>query len=113
MSEQPPIKQVATKASRVSKEFIATVISLVTTAFGVVVALAWNSALSKLFEETLSPGGALTAQFIYAVLVTCIGVAVIVVLSRIAARIDAEPVEFKYPAPKKDPDGEAGSGRAG
>jgi ABC-type uncharacterized transport system fused permease/ATPase subunit len=94
----PPLKHASKKARHLSKEFLATVISLVTTALGVVLALAWNSALTALFAEIIaSPGGKVIALFIYAITITTIGVIVIMSLTRLAERIDAEPVEFKYP----------------
>lgn len=110
MSEQDkggaaaPVAAVARKASRFSKEFLATVISLVTTALGVVVALAWNSALTQLFANWFkeNSAGQVTALFVYALLITAIGVVAIISLARLAARIGAEPVEFKYPAKGKD-----------
>src|SRR5262245_3611299 len=82
------------KATHLSKEFIATVISLVTTAFGVIVALAWNTALTRIFDQFAEPGRQILALLTYALVITAIGVAVIVALSRLAKRIDAEPVEF-------------------
>ncbi len=99
---RPPIQHVTRKATHLSKTFLATLISLLTTAFGVVVALAWNESLSTFFKEVLDPGAQIVALFIYSVTITVIGVSVIVALSKLAARLDAEPVEFKYPAPKKD-----------
>lgn len=96
-----PVGGVTRKAGRFSKEFLATVISLVTTALGVVVALAWNTALSKLFERWFPGNGQVVALFVYAVTITGIGVLVIVSLGKLAARIGAEPVEFKYPAKGK------------
>jgi len=94
---------VARHATRYSKEFIATVISLITTAFGVVVALAWNSALTTLFTELFGGTRAeVAALFIYAVVITGFGVAIIMALARLATRLDAQPVEFKYPAKPKD-----------
>jgi hypothetical protein len=79
-------------------------LAVVTTALGVVLALAWNSALTGLFAELIdSPGGKVAALFAYAIVVTIIGVIVIMSLSRFAERIDAEPLEFKYPVkPKGD-----------
>jgi len=44
--EESAVVDVVRRASRFSREFLATMIALVTTAFGVVVALAWNTALS-------------------------------------------------------------------
>ena len=99
-----PAASVAKRAHRFSKEFLVTVISLLTTAFGVVVALAWNEALTAFFRETFSTGGAISALFIYAFLVTVIGVAVIVSLGKAASRIDADPIEFKIATPKSDKD---------
>ncbi len=97
-----PAGGVTRKAGRFSKEFIATVISLVTTALGVVVALAWNTALAELFKRWFPGNGQVVALFVYAVAITAIGVVAIVSLGKLAARIGAEPVEFKYPAKEKD-----------
>lgn len=106
-AQSPPARpgtSVAKSAHRFSKEFLVTVISLLTTAFGVVVALAWNEALTAFFRETFSAGGAISALFIYAFVVTVIGVAVIVSLGKAASRIDAEPIEFKIATPKSNKD---------
>jgi uncharacterized membrane protein YidH (DUF202 family) len=104
--EQPIYAEAVRKATRFSREFLATVISLLTTALGVVAALAWNTALTKALEESnLNEGEKVTGFFIYAVAITFIAVVVIVILGRLAGRIGAEPVEFKYPVkplPPKD-----------
>ena len=76
-------------------------IALVTTAFGVVVALAWNTALSKALAQ-LSKAYEITGLFLYAVLVTVVAVLTVIFLGRLAARLGAEPIEFKYPAQKKE-----------
>jgi hypothetical protein len=100
--EESPVIEVVRRATRFSREFLATMIALVTTAFGVVVALAWNTALSKALEQ-LSKGAQIIGLFIYAVIVTVIAVLTVVFLGRLAARIGGEPVQFTYPAaPKKD-----------
>src|SRR2546423_30335 len=57
--------EAARKAGRFSREFMVTVISVVTTAFGVVVALAWNTALSNALSN-LSKGAKTVGLFIYA-----------------------------------------------
>jgi len=88
------------KTTRFSKEVVATMISLASAAFGVVAALAWNSAITELFAQW-NRAGKIRGLFIYAILVTLIGVVVIVLLGRLAARIKAEPVEFKYPGVPK------------
>jgi tetrahydromethanopterin S-methyltransferase subunit C len=96
--EGTPIVYVVKRTSRFSKEVIATMISLASAAFGVVAALAWNTAITELFNEYFGDAAKISAFFIYAVVVTLIGVIVIVILGRIAARIQAQPVEFRYPA---------------
>ena len=96
--EETPVEVAVKKASRFSREYLATVISLVSTAFGVVVALAWNSAIQEAFIRWLGEsGGRVAALFVYAMVVTLIGVLVIVYLGRLASRIGARPIEFKFP----------------
>jgi uncharacterized membrane protein YjjP (DUF1212 family) len=98
----PVVSQVVKKTTRFSKEFVATMISLASAAFGVVAALAWNSAITEVFNKYITTrGGRVTALFIYAVIVTLIGVTVIVFLGRLAGRLNAAPVEFKYPGVPK------------
>ena len=100
--ELSPIGKAGRRAGRYSREFVATVISLLTTALGVVAALAWNSALTALFTTYLGPGGAVAALFVYAIAITVIGVFVIIALGRLATRLGADPLEFKYPPAKKE-----------
>jgi hypothetical protein len=95
-------REAALKAGRFSREFFVTVISVVSTAFGVVVALAWNSALQAWLVEVFGLDGRTAALFIYALLITFLAVIAIVVMSRIARRIGAEPIELKYESAKKE-----------
>jgi uncharacterized membrane protein YjjP (DUF1212 family) len=100
---------VVKKTSRFSREVVATMIALASTAFGVVAALAWNAAITAWFNRSfgneiagqITPGAKVSALFVYAVVATLVGVIVIVLLGRLAARINAEPVEFKYPVVPK------------
>jgi CBS domain containing-hemolysin-like protein len=93
--------QAARKAGRFSREFLVTVISVVTTAFGVVVALAWNAALTKWLEQ-FSRDAQIAGLFIYALVVTLGAVLVIVLLGRLAQRIGAEPIQFGLQAKKEE-----------
>jgi hypothetical protein len=97
----PMVGGVVNRTTRFSREVVATMISLASAAFGVVAALAWNAAITKWFEQFSGKKAEISALFIYAVVVTLIGVVVIVLLGRLAARINAQPVEFKYPAVPK------------
>src|SRR5947208_13776634 len=66
---------VVRKTTRFSKEVVATMISLASAAFGLVAALAWNGAITTWFAHVYqSDSTKVTALFIYAVVVTLIGV---------------------------------------
>src|SRR5919109_2624366 len=78
----PPVVGVVESTSRFSAEVVATMISLASAAFGVVAALAWNTAITSAFAEAFGTAGRLSALFVYAVVVTLIGVIVIVLLGR-------------------------------
>ena len=73
--------------------YLATMIALATAAFGVVAALAWNTAITELFKAYLPQGGGIIADFIYAIVVTIIAVIVIVNLGRMAERVGGTPVK--------------------
>jgi uncharacterized membrane protein YjjP (DUF1212 family) len=97
------IAPMVARTTRFSREVVATMISLASAAFGVVAALAWNGAITTLFAAYFGEEARIGLLFAYAVVVTVIGVVIIVLLGRLAARINAQPVEFKYPgAPKTD-----------
>ena len=74
----------------VAKTVIKTIITLVTTAFGLVAGLAWNDAIQKLIESVMGAGDALTGLFIYAIVVTIIAVIVTILLARVAAKMGVE-----------------------
>jgi hypothetical protein len=99
----PIVGDVVKRTTRFSAEVLATMISLASAAFGVVAALAWNTAITKAFERAFGAqsAGTIWLLFAYAVVVTLIGVVVIVSLGRLAGRIKAEPLEFKYPGVPK------------
>ena len=96
------------KVGRFSKEFVATLLAVVSTALGVVVALAWNEALSALFRHLFkTEGSRVVGLLIYAASITAVAVVVIVSLGKLAHRLDAEPIEFKFPAQKKGEEDDA------
>lgn len=60
---------------------------LITTALGLVAALAWNDAIQTIFQEFLgSAGGAIAAKLFYAFLVTLIVIFATITVSRAAER---------------------------
>ena len=66
--------------------YLQTMISLASAAFGVVAALAWNSAITELVKQVFGTGAQIVSLFIYAVLITIIAVIVMVNLGRLAER---------------------------
>jgi len=61
---------------------------MMSTAFGLVAALAWNEAIKKLIEEFVPKGQGLLSLFLYAAFVTVLAVMVISRLSRIKERFE-------------------------
>jgi hypothetical protein len=61
-------------------------ISLASAAFGVVAALAWNSAITALVKEIFGSGAQIISLFIYAIIITIIAVIVMVNLGKVAER---------------------------
>jgi hypothetical protein len=99
---RPAVGRVVRNTTRFSREYVATMISLATAAFGVVAALAWNTAITEAVQKWIgTDSGRISALFIYALVITAIGVTVIVLLGRLAGRIGADPLEFRYPTPPR------------
>ena len=66
--------------------YLQTMISLASAAFGVVAALAWNSAITALVKEVFGTGGQIISLFLYAIIITIIAVIVMVNLGKVAER---------------------------
>jgi hypothetical protein len=71
----------------VSSEVLDKLVELVTAAFGLVAALAWNTAIQELFTVIFPEAGDLIAKFLYAIVVTVIVVFVTIRLGRLAERL--------------------------
>ena len=76
--------------SKVGETIIKTMITLVTTAFGLVAGLAWNDAIQELIKKLVGEGSTLTGLFIYAIIVTIIAVIATLVLANIAGKMGVE-----------------------
>lgn len=70
------------KNKKVRIELIEKLSTLITAAFGLVAALAWNSAIQNIFNLFFKNNSGLVAQIIYAVVVTVIAVYVTFLLGR-------------------------------
>lgn len=67
-----------------SSEVLDKLVELITAAFGLVAALAWNTAIQELFNVIFPETGDLIAKFLYAIIVTVIVVFVTIRLGRLA-----------------------------
>ena len=66
--------------------YLQTMIALASAAFGVVAALAWNSAITALVKQIFGSGAQIISLFIYAIIITIIAVIVMVNLGKVAER---------------------------
>lgn len=67
--------------------YLATMIALASAAFGVIAALAWNNAITDLIKQIFPAGKGVGSEFIYAIIITIIGVLIMVNLGKIAERV--------------------------
>jgi len=72
----------------VKTELIERIAALLTAAFGLVAALAWNGAIQAVFKQLFGDASSMLAMLIYAVAVTIIAVLVTIWISAIANRLN-------------------------
>lgn len=79
-----------------SGEVLDKLVELMTAAFGLVAALAWNTAIQELFAVLFPEAGDLIAKFAYAIVVTVIVVFVTIRLGRLAERVKEQERGLLY-----------------
>ncbi len=67
-------------------QVLATIATLMTTAFGLIAALAWNEAIKAIILELFPKQGGVTGLLIYAVLITIIAVVATIIIGRAIAK---------------------------
>ena len=68
------------------KEVIEKVAALITAAFGLIAALAWNEAIQEIFRLVFGDQSGIWAMLFYAVVVTIIAVVVTIWIGRVAEK---------------------------
>ncbi len=77
------------KGFRFHKELFKQLVTLSTSAFGLAAALAWNDTIQQTVKEFIEPripGAGILSRFVYAIIVTVLGVVITYQLSRLATR---------------------------
>ena len=74
-------------------EILDKIAALITAAFGLIAALAWNGAIRAIFERLFGSADNITAMVIYAVIVTVIAVLVTIWIARSLKRAKGEKDE--------------------
>ena len=75
-----------------TKMVLQSMIALSSAALGLVAALAWNDAIKETINRFLGGDDSLSSRYIYAIFATIIAVVVVLVLSRLAAKVGGEAV---------------------
>ena len=71
-------------------EVIEKIAALMTAAFGLVAALAWNGAIQAIFTEVFGTAENITAMLSYAIIVTIIAVLLTIWIAHAAQKVKAE-----------------------
>lgn len=70
-----------------TKEFIQKFAALITGAFSLLAALAWNDAIKEIIQKYISPGSDLISMIIYAIVVTIIAVIISSYINMLSEKI--------------------------
>ncbi len=71
-----------------------TISTLMTIAFGLIAALAWNEAIKAIITEYFQAGSGIMGLLIYAVLITIIAVVATIVIARVIAKPAVQEVRI-------------------
>ena len=74
------------KRVKMRKDVTEKLSALITAAFGLVAALAWNGAIQEIFKNLFGAQDTIIAMIIYAVIVTVIAVIITIWMGKIAGR---------------------------
>jgi len=85
MADEPKEEPVPLKVEILDK-----IAALVTAAFGLVAALAWNEAIKAIFKEVFGTAEAIGPMLIYAIVVTIIAVILTIIVARAASKAKAK-----------------------
>lgn len=85
-----PEKKMTAEEKTFREELLSQLVTLSTSGFGIVAALAWNDTVQTFVNQFITPripGSGLISKLLYALLITLLAVLITFQLSRIAARL--------------------------
>ena len=74
------------KPTTLKQEILDKMAALITAAFGLVAALAWNDAIKTIFKEIFGESNTIIPMLLYAVIVTVIAVVLTIIVARATAK---------------------------
>ncbi|MGV8143905.1 MAG: DUF5654 family protein [Methanothermobacter sp.] len=78
----------------VKGQVLQTIATLITTAFGLIAALAWNEAIKAIITQYFATDNGIMGLLIYAVLITIIAVIATIVIARVIAKPAVQEVRI-------------------
>jgi len=82
------------KTEEVKTQVAQTISTLMTVAFGLIAALAWNEAIKAIIIQIMPQGSGITGLLIYAVLITIIAVIATMVIARALGKPPVQEVRI-------------------
>jgi len=70
------------------KEVVDKLAALITVAFGLVAALAWNGAIQSVFKAVFGDASSMGAMFVYAIIVTIIAVYATILIGKLSEKAE-------------------------
>ena len=78
----------------VKGQVLQTIATLMTTAFGLIAALAWNEAIKAIIIQYFQAGNGIMGLLIYAILITIIAVIATIIIARVIAKPAVQEVRI-------------------
>lgn len=75
-------------------QVLETIATLMTTAFGLIAALAWNEAIKAIILQYMGPGSGIMGMLIYAILITIIAVIATIIIGKVIAKPAVQAVRI-------------------
>jgi hypothetical protein len=82
------------EATEMKGQVMETIATLMTTAFGLIAALAWNEAIKAIITQMVGKGNDLMGLLIYAIIITIIAVVATILIARVISKPAVQAVRI-------------------